>query len=59
MTIMQFREHLADRQAAEAVRARIDWNRWVNEFAPFYWSFAIIPSICILSMRMWTAWCGG
>src|SRR5829696_2823051 len=25
-TIMQFREHLADRQAAEAVRARIDWK---------------------------------
>jgi transposase len=25
-TIMQFREHLADRQAAEAVRARIDWQ---------------------------------
>jgi hypothetical protein len=23
---MQFREHLADRQAAEAVRARIDWK---------------------------------
>src|SRR5688500_8542830 len=26
ITIMQFREHLADRQAAEAVRARIDWK---------------------------------
>ena len=26
VTIMQFREHLADRQAAEAVRARIDWK---------------------------------
>ena len=26
VTIMQFREHLADRQAAEAVRARIDWQ---------------------------------
>jgi len=26
ITIMQFREHLADRQAAEAVRARIDWQ---------------------------------
>ena len=25
VTIMQFRENLADRQAAEAVRARIDW----------------------------------
>jgi transposase len=25
-TIMQFRENLADRQAAEAVRARIDWK---------------------------------
>ena len=24
--IMQFREHIADRQAAEAVRARIDWK---------------------------------
>jgi DDE family transposase/transposase-like protein DUF772 len=23
---MQFRENLADRQAAEAVRARIDWK---------------------------------
>jgi hypothetical protein len=27
VTIMQFREHLADRQAAEAVRARIDFPR--------------------------------
>src|SRR5215467_543702 len=26
VTIMQFREHLANRQAAEAVRARIDWK---------------------------------
>ena len=26
ITIMQFREQLADRQAAEAVRARIDWK---------------------------------
>src|SRR4030095_12446814 len=26
VTIMQFREHLAERQAAEAVRARIDWK---------------------------------
>src|SRR5215510_13929963 len=26
VTMMQFREHLADRQAAEAVRARIDWK---------------------------------
>ena len=26
VTIMQFREHLTDRQAAEAVRARIDWK---------------------------------
>jgi transposase len=26
VTIMQFRENLADRQAAEAVRARIDWQ---------------------------------
>src|SRR5882762_6816584 len=26
VTIMRFREHLADRQAAEAVRARIDWK---------------------------------
>src|SRR5215217_7107749 len=26
VTIMQFREHLADRQAAEAVRARIAWK---------------------------------
>ena len=26
VTIMQFREHLADRHAAEAVRARIDWK---------------------------------
>jgi transposase len=26
ITIMQFRENLADRQAAEAVRARIDWK---------------------------------
>src|SRR3989475_2390190 len=26
VTIMQFREHLADRQAAEAVRARLDWK---------------------------------
>ena len=26
ITIMQFRKNLADRQAAEAVRARIDWQ---------------------------------
>src|SRR5262249_47721456 len=26
VTIMQFRENLADRHAAEAVRARIDWK---------------------------------
>src|SRR5829696_3692219 len=26
ITILQFRENLADRQAAEAVRARIDWK---------------------------------
>src|SRR6185295_15661391 len=26
VTIMQFRENLADRQAAEAVRSRIDWK---------------------------------
>src|SRR5918992_1105098 len=26
ITIMQFRENLADRQTAEAVRARIDWK---------------------------------
>jgi transposase len=26
VTIMQFRENLAERQAAEAVRARIDWK---------------------------------
>src|ERR671910_3581695 len=26
ITIMQFREQLSDRQAAEAVRARIDWK---------------------------------
>src|SRR5215470_1322517 len=26
VTIMQFRENLADRQASEAVRARIDWK---------------------------------
>ena len=26
VTIRQFREHLADRQAAEAVRARLDWK---------------------------------
>ena len=25
VTLRQFREHLADRQAAEAVRARMDW----------------------------------
>jgi transposase len=26
VTLLQFRENLADRQAAEAVRARIDWK---------------------------------
>ena len=26
VTILQFRENLSDRQAAEAVRARIDWK---------------------------------
>jgi transposase len=26
ITIMQFREQLSDRQAADAVRARIDWK---------------------------------
>jgi transposase len=26
VTVLQFRENLSDRQAAEAVRARIDWK---------------------------------
>jgi transposase len=26
VTLLQFRENLSDRQAAEAVRARIDWK---------------------------------
>jgi transposase len=26
ITILPFRDHLTDRQAAEAVRARIDWK---------------------------------
>ena len=26
ITVFQFLEHLSDRQAADAVRARIDWN---------------------------------
>jgi transposase len=26
ITLMQFREHLSDRQAADAVRSRIDWK---------------------------------
>src|ERR1700709_2807958 len=26
VTVFQFLEHLSDRQAADAVRARIDWN---------------------------------
>ena len=30
VTILQFRENLADRQAAEAVRARIDWKYLLN-----------------------------
>src|SRR5216117_1587379 len=30
VTIMQFRENLADRQAAEAVRARIDWKYFLS-----------------------------
>ena len=29
-TIMQFRENRSDRQAAEAVRARIDWKSWLR-----------------------------
>jgi transposase len=30
ITIMQFRETLSDRQAAEAVRARIDWKYFLG-----------------------------
>ncbi len=30
VTIMQFRETLSDRQAAEAVRARIDWKYFLG-----------------------------
>jgi transposase len=30
VTIMQFRENVADRQAAETVRARIDWKYLLN-----------------------------
>jgi transposase len=29
VTLMQFREGLSDRQAAEAVRSRIDWQYWL------------------------------
>ncbi len=28
ITLMQFRENLSDRQAAESVRSRIDWKYW-------------------------------
>jgi len=39
VTIMQFRENLSDRQAAEAVRSRIDWKyllRGVAERVMFF-----------------------
>jgi transposase len=43
VTIMQFREHLADRQAAEAVRARIDWKYLLSlELADAGFDFSVL-----------------
>jgi transposase len=35
VTILQFRENLSDRQAAEAVRARIDWKYRAAKCYPY------------------------
>ena len=43
VTIMQFRENLADRQAAEAVRARIDWKYLLSlELADAGFDFSVL-----------------
>src|SRR5918912_723740 len=43
VTIMQFRETLADRQAAEAVRARIDWKYLLGlELADAGFDFSVL-----------------
>ena len=49
VTMLQCREHLADRQAAEAVRARIDWK--------YLRSLALTDPGCDFSVL--SAWVGG
>jgi transposase len=36
VTLMQFRESLSDRQASDAVRARIDWKWTCPDFVPVF-----------------------
>jgi transposase len=43
VTLMQFREGLSDRQAAEAVRSRIDWQYWLAlELADAGFDFSVL-----------------
>src|SRR5262245_26008536 len=60
VTIMQFRENLADRQAAEAVRARIDWKYLLGLalFATASWP-AVPKSLCWRSSSSAVAPCAG
>lgn len=46
VTILQLRETLADRQAAEAVRARIDWQSWLGlEWTDSGLDFAVLSAL--------------
>src|SRR5262249_60852031 len=46
VTIMQFRENLADRQAAEAARARIDWEHLLRlELADPRFAFPVLSEL--------------
>ena len=46
-TLLQFREHLADRQAVEVVRARIDWKYllWL-ELTDLRFDFSVLREFC-------------
>ncbi len=44
VTVLQFLEHLSDRQAAEAVRARIDWKYALGlELTDAGFHFSVLP----------------
>ena len=66
VTIIQFRENLADRQAAEAVRARIDWKYLLGlELTDPAFDFSVLSEFrdrllagsaeALCSTRCWTA----